>query len=246
MLPSSVANMAATQAEPTSEVTCDSDLNAATLQNGTEKGGGRSGEGGGLSAKAKSPGQGLPDMSQYRPDHGPPLANSEPPHANSIDAAKGMYHPGDPGDPNMAMQGYFPRPGYHHSPSDAQNAPAANSDGNASYNQFGNQPGMRHPYPGGKGMPMGSPRPPAQPAGYGPAPPQRFMSGQPQGPTPTLNQLLQSNQPQQHYQNSYDYHGWGQRPGAYQPPPGAGAPYRNQPPVSQPIHSPPADTSVYI
>ncbi|XP_076262071.1 trithorax group protein osa isoform X4 [Rhynchophorus ferrugineus] len=100
-----------------------------------------------------------------------------------------------------------------------------------------------HGYP----FPYGSPGPdhafgPRQPFG-GPKqlpPPHRFVAGpplsQPSGPTPTLNQLLQSNNPVPHrYQNNYahpdqHYNQWSQKhPQGYgpgpAPPPG---PYRTQ------------------
>ncbi|KAL0276539.1 UNVERIFIED_CONTAM: hypothetical protein PYX00_004095 [Menopon gallinae] len=216
-----------------------------------------------------------PEMSQYRPEHSSAstLPNNEP-HANSVDNAgkihdgKAQYiHPNDPGsigqgDPNYKvpdggppMQGYYGRGGYHHAPSEPLNpgAPQVNSnDSNVNpisqYNQY-NSPQMRHAYSGGgKGMSMVTPRPPTAASNYGPGP-QRFLSGpsisQQTGPTPTLNQLLQSNQPQ-HYQNSYgdytmkdqSYQQWGpQRPPTNYNPQGPGpTPYRNQHPVSTYLH----------
>lgn len=212
-----------------------------------------------------------PEMSQYRPElsSAPPLPNNEP-HANSVDNAgkihegKNPYiHPNDPGsigqgDPNYKvpdggppLQSYYGRGGYHHAPSEQHN-PAGNPQANSNdsvnpisqYNQY-NSPQMRHAYgAGGKGMPMVSPRPPSAGSNYGSGP-QRFLSGQsisqPTGPTPTLNQLLQSNQ-SQHYQNSYgdysmkdqSYQQWGpQRPPTnYSPQVPGPTPYRNQHPVS--------------
>lgn len=212
-----------------------------------------------------------PEMSQYRPElsSAQPLPNNEP-HGNSVDNAGKIHdgktpyiHPNDPGslgqgDPNYKvpdggppLQNYYGRGGYHHAPSEQHNPGNPQSNSNDSsvspisqYNQY-NSPQMRHAYSGGgKGMPMVSPRIPNASSNYGPGP-QRFLSGQSisqqAGPTPTLNQLLQSNQPQ-HYQNSYgdfpikdqSYQQWGpQRPPTnYNPQVPGATPYRSQHHVS--------------
>nr|CAD7194862.1 unnamed protein product [Timema douglasi] len=120
------------------------------------------------------------------------------------------------------MQGFslgFPARGsYHpdqHGPGNpVQNSTESNLHQNHPFSQF-NPQSMRHGFPTSKPMPgsqMVPPRPSSgqnmnAPGGFPPhAQQQRFLSGQsisqPTGPTPTLNQLLQSPNPVHRYQNS--------------------------------------------
>nr|CAD7424531.1 unnamed protein product [Timema monikensis] len=120
------------------------------------------------------------------------------------------------------MQGFslgFPARGsYHpdqHGPGNpVQNSSESNLHQNHPFSQF-NPQSMRHGFPTSKPMPgsqMVPPRPSSgqnmnAPGGFPPhAQQQRFLSGQsisqPTGPTPTLNQLLQSPNPVHRYQNS--------------------------------------------
>lgn len=122
-----------------------------------------------------------------------------------------------------------------------------------------NQFAMRHNYPNSKPMPPGS-RPMQPPhmnthaANFNPhSHPQRFMSGQSisqqMGPTPTLNQLLQSSNPVHRYQNNYaEYpnqkpdsqapfnHAWNTRPMPPYMNQQSSVPYRAQMPVSFSFH----------
>uniref|UniRef100_A0A8D8PVJ6 Trithorax group protein osa n=1 Tax=Cacopsylla melanoneura TaxID=428564 RepID=A0A8D8PVJ6_9HEMI len=172
---------------------------------------------------------GMDPMNQYRPEPpgGPPgmnnnnneapLHNDEsgppqgdkmyPPHPGQQEGGPPMGHPGYPGGgPNYPHTP--PRGGYHH--------------GGGEMDQMNQQ--MRH---GGGYKPM----PPRGAMGPGPMqggyPQQRFISGQsisqPTGPTPTLNQLLQSSNPGAHrFQNRYG--------------PGPGEPYaQNWPPPRGPM-----------
>ncbi|XP_014678424.1 PREDICTED: spidroin-2-like, partial [Priapulus caudatus] len=89
---------------------------------------------------------------------------------------------------------------------------AANSQANSMYGQYGQSPvgyGKGMQASRGMGGPMGSYASPGQP---------RMMSGaaisQQGGPTPTLNQLLQSPNPATRYQNSYNDYG-GRQLGAH-------------------------------
>lgn len=145
--------------------------------------------------------------------------NSEQSGGSEQNYGKG---PSDSGNQNI--QGYglsFPQRGNYHPEHPSGANPMQISGENSihqtnSYGQF-NPQNMRHGYPGSKPM-SGPPRPPsAGPNMNSPSsgfPPhgqqQRFLSGQsisqPTGPTPTLNQLLQSSNPVHRYQNSYgDY-----------------------------------------
>lgn len=133
-------------------------------------------------------------------------------------------------------------------PPDQHGGSQTNSAGNGGsilqgFGQYGPQ-GMRHGFPGSK-QPMIGPRPTSAPPPF--HQPQRFLSGQsisqPTGPTPTLNQLLQSTNPMHHYQNNYghaDYaQSWPSQKSLSAYPQGLGVqpsgpmpPYRNQAVVS--------------
>lgn len=234
--------MAATQAEKQqNDVNCekvqpDQHLNVrnSLLQNGTDKSGVRGG-GGVAVAKAKNTGGKnlVTEMSQYRSDgSGGPAATTGAPAP-------------DPG-PDA-------EPGSGSAPPDAAAYPVEGppADGHGYGFPYGRDVhntaegvhafGPRQAFGGSKQAP-GAPYP------------QRFVSGQaisqPTGPTPTLNQLLQSSNPMppHRYQNSYGHpeqpynQGWPPQkpmptygaPPAPQPgvPP---APYRNQPTVSKPV-----------
>lgn len=141
-----------------------------------------------------------------------------------------------------------------HNPPNQQNSTDGGGGGGImqGFGQFGPQ-GIRHGFPGSK-QPMIGPRPTGAPLPRDSLqqPQQRFLSGQsisqPTGPTPTLNQLLQSSHPPHRYQNSYGHgeppgpygQGWpSQKPlSAYSPqglvssPAAPVPPYRNQPVVS--------------
>lgn len=101
----------------------------------------------------------------------------------------------------------------HGGPNLPGNASDPNSAQNKLYQHY-NQQHMRPGYPQGPRASMGpmpqrptSMMPCYPPSANGGAPPQRFLSGpslsQQGGPTPTLNQLLQSPNPLHRYQNSY-------------------------------------------
>lgn len=145
--------------------------------------------------------------------------------------------------------GYPPPPDQHATgPGPQQQGPlqpnnAADTAIMQGFGQFSPQ-GIRHGFPGSK-QPMIGPRATAAPPPFHQQP--RFMSGQsisqPTGPTPTLNQLLQSSNPMNRYQNSYghDYpQSWpSQKPLSAYNPQGLGVqpnppvpPYRNQAVVS--------------
>ncbi|XP_073984826.1 trithorax group protein osa isoform X3 [Rhodnius prolixus] len=207
------------------------------------------------------------DMSQYRQESGPPVNNSEQ-NVSSEDsggkinnAEKSYQHNSEqsasdvnfgkgPPEGSQNMQGYglpFPQRGNYVHP-DAGNPMHMGGDSmhhqSNSYGHF--NPNMRHPYPGSKPVAV-----PTRPPSGGPIPStgfpphsqqQRFMSGQsispPTGPTPTLNQLLQSSNSAHRYQNSYSDYGMGksgdqvpQNMGYNQnwPPPRPMAPYPQQP-----------------
>ncbi|KAL1138465.1 hypothetical protein AAG570_008528 [Ranatra chinensis] len=206
------------------------------------------------------------DMSQYRQESGPPVNNSEQ-NSNNSDDGTGKINNSDKqfshnseqsgGEVNYGkgaqdggqnMQGYgmaFPqRGGYMHpeagNPMHVGGGDAVHQQTN-SYGHF--NPNMRH---AAQAKPM-RPSAPAPPAPQPPAPPfpshqQRFLPGQsispPTGPTPTLNQLLQSSNSVHRYQNSYSEYGM-QKPGE-QPQPG-GMPVYNQswpPPRPMPPYPP--------
>lgn len=211
--------MAATQAEKqqndvnSEKVQPDQHLNVRNtlLQNGTEKSGARA-SGSVVVTKAKSAGSknssGI-DMSQYRPDGGGPGAS----------AASGGN-----GESGMSEQDMGPNSGesnnmYASGPTAVAEGPPV-GDGHGGYGfPFGGRDihnssgdnihsgfGARHPGFGGPKQQQQQQQPPPPSSQF---PQQRFVSGQtisqPTGPTPTLNQLLQSANPMQRYQNSYGH-----------------------------------------
>ncbi|KAJ3639831.1 hypothetical protein Zmor_003167 [Zophobas morio] len=221
--------MAATQAEKQqNDVNCekvqpDQHLNVrnSLLQNGTDKSGVRGG-GGVAVAKAKNTGGKnlVTEMSQYRPDgSGGPAAAAGAPAPAAPEAPDAEPGPGAPPD---AFPAEPPADGHYFYGRDVHN-----SEGHA----FGPRQAFGPKVPG---------------APYT----QRFVSGQalsqPTGPTPTLNQLLQSSNPMppNRYQNSYGHpdqpynQGWPQKAlPTYGTPPAAApgvppAPYRSQPTLS--------------
>ncbi|XP_015833018.2 trithorax group protein osa isoform X6 [Tribolium castaneum] len=233
--------MAATQAEKQqNDVNCekvqpDQHLNVrnSLLQNGTDKSGVRGG-GGVAVAKAKNTGGKnlVTEMSQYRSDGsgGGPAAPTAP-------------DPGPDGEPGPGS-----------APPDAAAFPVEGppADGHG----YGFSYGRDVVHNTAEGVHAFGPRQALGGSKQAPAPgapyPQRYVSGQtlsqPTGPTPTLNQLLQSSNPMppHRYQNSYGHpdqpynQGWPpQKPmptyGTPPPPPQPGvppAPYRNQPTLS--------------
>ncbi|XP_069695938.1 trithorax group protein osa isoform X4 [Periplaneta americana] len=194
---------------------------------------------------------------------------------NSEQSAGSEQNYGKGSDSGQNMQGFglgfTARGNYHPDQHGAGNpvqnsADSSNLHQNHPFSQFSAQ-NMRHGFPSSKPMP-GSPMVPPRPPSTGPnmnvpsggfsahTQPQRFLSGQtisqPTGPTPTLNQLLQSSNPAHRYQNSYGEFGmqksgeqgsgnmpynqsWPpQRPlGSYSPQQVAPG-YRNQPPGGVP------------
>lgn len=248
------------------------DVANSGLQNGTEKNGNRDNVSCKPKlAGPKSLSASL-EMSQYRQESGagPPSINSEQSgNSSDVDSAKlnsdssGKPFPAnsDPGDPNYGKvsdnaasgypMGYSGRGNYQH----LEQHPAGSNNSEV-HLPYGPQ-GLRHSFPGKPqpGGPMIPPRPPSagpnsnSPSGPFPphVQPQRFMSGQsisqPTGPTPTLNQLLQSSNPVHRYQNSYGemnmqkpgeqgpagygYNQWPSYPSQHLP-----QGYRNQNPVS--------------
>lgn len=128
---------------------------------------------------------------------------------------------------------YSPRSNYSHpdhsSPqmnsTDGGGAAGSNNNANNSNNmhqnsvsnQYGNMPNVRHNFPNSKPgpgpvRPMQAPHMNTHGSNFNPhGHPQRFMSGQSisqqMGPTPTLNQLLQSSNPVHRYQNNYSEYG---------------------------------------
>lgn len=192
---------------------------------------------------------------------------------NSEQSAGSEQNYGKGSDGGQNMQGFglgFSARGNYHPDQHGVGNPVQNSADNSNlhqnhpFSQFSPQ-SMRHGFPSSKPMP-GSPMVPPRPPSAGPnmnAPsggfsshtqPPRLFSGQsisqPTGPTPTLNQLLQSSNPAHRYQNSYGEYGmqksgdqgtgnmpynqsWApQRPLASYSPQQVTAGYRNQPPVS--------------
>ncbi|XP_058978699.1 trithorax group protein osa isoform X6 [Musca domestica] len=181
------------------------------------------------------PGGGDPVMSHYHMHQQPPHPQHMPPHQQLVGGPPppppSSQNPGEHpqkdvgaeygqsplGGPPPPMPGHHPMYGrFHH------------ADPNMDPYRYGHTP-MQQPPPGGKpqqsapggGPGIGSPNRP---------PPQRYIPGQaPQGPTPTLNSLLQSSHPQpppQHrYTNSYDPQQPPQQPppSQSQPPPQGGA-----------------------
>lgn len=182
------------------------------------------------------------------------VTNAYPPTSAVSESGTGS----DPASSGAPMHGPAAAPGYgfpftggrystHGAPPDQHGGTQTNSAGDASgilqgFGQFGSQ-GMRHGFPGSKQSMIG-PRPTSAPP---PFHQQRFLSGQsisqPTGPTPTLNQLLQSSNPMHNprYQNNYGHgeyaQSWSSPPTrtAYNPqglPSGPMPPYRNQAVVS--------------
>ncbi|XP_013098119.2 trithorax group protein osa isoform X7 [Stomoxys calcitrans] len=167
------------------------------------------------------PGGGDPVMSHYHMHQQPPHPQHMPPHQQVGPPPSSSQNPGEHpqkdvgaeygqsplgGPPPPIPGGHHPMYGrYHH------------GDPGMDPYRYSHSP-MQQPPPGGKpqqsapggGPGIGSPnRPPSQ----------RYIPGQPQGPTPTLNSLLQSSHPppppQHRYTNSYDP----QQPPQQQPPP---------------------------
>lgn len=233
--------MAATQAEKqqndvnSEKVQPDQHLNVrnSLLQNGTDKSGVRGG-GGVVVTKGKNTGI---DMSQYRQESG---SGSGP------GGGPGRGGNGDPGlgDQDMGASGETNL--YPSAPTSASEGPPVPvGDGHSAY---GFPFGARDMHNSdGSNMHAFGPRhfsvQKQAPAG-GAFAPQRFITGQsisqPTGPTPTLNQLLQSSSNVQRYQNSYSHteqpysQGWPQKPYSSSAVPGSvpGPAYRSQATVS--------------
>lgn len=213
--------MAATQAEQqqndvnSDKVQPDQHLNVRNtlLQNGTEKSGAR-GSGGVVVTKAKSAGSkgsGL-DMSQYRQDGGPGASTASGGNGESggMNEQEMGSSGGGGGETNM----------YNVAPTAVSEGPPV-GDGHSGYGfPFGGRDmhnsgdsnmhgfGSRHNF-GGPKQQQQPPPPSSFPQQQQQQQQQRFVSGQtisqPTGPTPTLNQLLQSANPMQRYQNSYGH-----------------------------------------
>lgn len=248
--------MAATQAEKQqqNDVNCekvqpDQHLNVrnSLLQNGTDKSGvtrGGSGGGGALAKSKNTAGKNLEMSSQYRSEGG----------GGSVSGGGGG---GGSGSSNSSGGGGAPTP---EPDNDSTSAPTASdgypvtepplSDSSYGYAYDGGvhafgprqplvKPQQQQPPPqqSASGATTSTPfQPSHQHAGHGN---QRFVSGQsisqPTGPTPTLNQLLQSSHPMtpHRYPNSYDQpYGQNWPPQKYGAPTGPQTPYRNQPAVS--------------
>ncbi|KAF5285273.1 hypothetical protein FQR65_LT13287 [Abscondita terminalis] len=181
--------MAATQAEKqqndvnSEKVQPDQHLNVrnSLLQNGTDKSGVRGG-GSVVVTKAKATGT----MSQYRQDGGSEQGLSDP-EMGPTGSDPGLYPPApaapSEGPPVGDGHGY----GFPFGTRDIHNSGDGSLHGCAPRQGFGN---------------------PKQPSTAF-SQQQRFVSGQtisqPTGPTPTLNQLLQSSNPMHRYQNSYGH-----------------------------------------
>ncbi|KAH9381310.1 hypothetical protein HPB48_011738 [Haemaphysalis longicornis] len=150
--------------------------------------------------------------------------------------------------------GYADRGGYLASQHGGTSLPGSSEPAPQSklYQHY-NQQHMRPGYPQGP-RPAMSPmaqRPAASmmpcypPSANGGAPPQRFLSGpslsQQGGPTPTLNQLLQSPNPLHRYQNSYpEYNSMHKDQQQYSPWAGARGSYPQQ--ISAPMYRPPVSS----
>lgn len=268
--------MAATQAEKQQNELNEADdhhsVRNSLLQNGTgsEKGVRGSVSANSVVVKGKNTGpKNLSlEMSQYRQDGGEQGLNDAEmgPGAAGSDAATGLYPPASEGQqagPGEGAHGHGPAPGSGPAP-----GPGAGPPGYGGYPFPGTGPGQprdMHNSGGEPGMHAFGARQvfggPKQPPG-GPGAPfsqPRFVSGQtisqPTGPTPTLNQLLQSSNTMHRYQNNYGHpeqpynQGWpAQKPmPSYGPGPGPGpgpaAPpgqppgptYRNQASVCPPF-----------
>lgn len=181
--------MAATQAEKqqndvnSEKVQSDQHLNVRNtlLQNGTDKSGVRGG-GSVVVTKAKATGT----MSQYRQDGSSEqgLSDSE---MGPTGSEAGLYPPA-PGAPSEG-----PPVGDGHGYGFPFGSRDMHNSGDGSLHGFAARQGF------------GAPKQP--PTAFSQQ--QRFVSGQtisqPTGPTPTLNQLLQSSNPMHRYQNSYGH-----------------------------------------
>lgn len=250
--------MAATQAEKQqqNDVNCekvqpDQHLNVrnSLLQNGTDKSGvtrGGSGGGGALAKSKNTAGKNLEMSSQYRSEGG----------GGSVSGSGGGG--GGSGSSNSSGGGGAPTPEPDNDSTSATTAsdgypvtaepPLSDSSYGFAYDggvhAFGPRqplvkPQQQQPPPQqtATGATTSTPfQPSHQHAGHGN---QRFVSGQsisqPTGPTPTLNQLLQSSHPMtpHRYSNSYEQpysQNW--PPQKYGAPTGPQTPYRNQPAVS--------------
>lgn len=187
--------------------------------------------------------------------------------SHNSDQSDPNFGKGSPDNASQGVPGYglpFPQRGNYHPEHPGGISLQPGGENNLHQGNFGPfNPQMRHGYPGSKPLP-GAPGPQrplssspnmAQPGNFAPhMQQQRFLSGQsisqPTGPTPTLNQLLQSSNPVHRYQNSYvDYsmpkqgsdqsqgnmpynQAWPPRPmGPYASQPG----YRPQPPSVTPV-----------
>lgn len=247
-----VLEMAATQAESQINETNrehlqqekGSELGNSGLQNGSaEKNGARIESDGG---KVKFSAHYSVDMS-YR-EVGQQMQHEQP---DELSKEKGYLDNGNDykGLPEAAPYlPYSPRSNYGHSEQSGGDAASNCNNLHPNNNQFGLP---RHPFAAGK--PGARPGQGPHNAHFNPHAPQRFMSGQSisqqMGPTPTLNQLLQSSNSAHRYQNnSYEYgnqkpnegpqaapynHGWNTRPMAPYMNQQSPVAYRNQMPVSE-------------
>ena len=144
-----------------------------------------------------------PEMNNYGQNSGEPGGMGPEGYSRMNDTG----HPGQ-----MPQYSSYNRPGY---PSMENNMGGDySSHGGAGYGQF-QQPGSRGTFPGGPRHSMGAIRPGSQGMGMVPASAQGYNSGQQRmmsgqsisqqsGPTPTLNQLLQTPNSQPRYPNNYD------------------------------------------
>lgn len=144
-----------------------------------------------------------PEMNNYG-------QNSGEPGGLGPEAYSRMNDTGHPGQ--MSQYNSYSRPGY---PNMENNMGGDYGGHTGGYGQF-QPPGSRGSFPGGPRPSMGQIRPGSQGMGMGPGAGhqgynsgnQRMMSGQSisqqSGPTPTLNQLLQTPNSQPRYPNNYD------------------------------------------
>ncbi|KAL3289988.1 hypothetical protein HHI36_023368 [Cryptolaemus montrouzieri] len=236
--------MAATQAEKqqndvsSEKVQPDQHINVrnSLLQNGTDKSGVRAGASVVISKAKNTGGKNLAiEMSQYRQDGNSGGPTAIPTHNTTVG-------PTQPGGPCVSET--------NETDSGASGAPPSSGE-SGPFSGEGPTPGDGYGFPysrdsvhnSGEGVHAFGPRhpfggPKQQSAQNFSQPPQpRFVSGQalsqPTGPTPTLNQLLQSSNPMPHrYQNSYDQtynQGWSQKPmGPYSGAPTGTLAYRTQ------------------
>ncbi|CAH1103271.1 unnamed protein product [Psylliodes chrysocephalus] len=264
--------MAATQAEKqqndvnSEKVQSDQHLNVnvrnSLLQNGTDKSSARGG--GVVHTKAKNTaGKNIAiEMSQYRQDSSGGGSTTVPGQTNASSGAgptsssvsvsgQGPQEPGLGGEPEPSAGATAAATDSNIYSSEGPPAPSSGaSDGHGYGFSYGRDEGGIHAF--GPRQPFGAPKqmPPHQPH-------QRFVTGpsisQPSGPTPTLNQLLQSNNntmphrypnsyghPEQHYNQAWPPQKPIQQgypsgpPGSSGPPPGAppAGSYRTQPTLS--------------